>query len=58
MWALLVLAFVTSMLLAGRMARDRHRSTKAWVWIASFVGPLGPLALYVLGSRPNRTSHA
>jgi hypothetical protein len=58
MWAFFVFAIVASMLLAGRMARDRHRSTKAWVWIAAFVGPLGPLALYVLGNRPNGTSHA
>jgi ABC-type iron transport system FetAB permease component len=58
MWVLFVLAFVASMLLAGRMARDRHRSTKAWVWIAAFVGPLGPLALYVLGNRPIGASHA
>jgi hypothetical protein len=58
MWVLFVLALVASMLLAGRMARDRHRSTKAWVWIAAFVGPLGPLALYVLGNRPNGASHA
>jgi ABC-type iron transport system FetAB permease component len=58
MWVLFVLAFVASMLLAGRMARDRHRSTKAWVWIAAFVGPLGALALYVLGNRPIGASHA
>jgi hypothetical protein len=58
MWVLFVFAFVASMLLAGRMARDGHRSTKAWVWIAAFVGPLGPLALYVLGNRPSGTSHA
>jgi|RhiMetdeSRZDD1v2_1073273.scaffolds.fasta_scaffold1121441_2 hypothetical protein len=28
MWVLFVLAFVASMLLAGRMARDRHRSNQ------------------------------
>jgi hypothetical protein len=58
MWTFLVLGFVASMLLAGRMARDRHRSTKAWAWIAFIVGPLGPLALYILGNRPNGASHA
>mgnify|MGYP003694576363 CR=1 FL=1 len=57
MGAFLVLGFVASMLLAGRMARDRHRSAKAWVWIAFIVGPLGPLALYILGNRPNGASH-
>jgi hypothetical protein len=51
MWVSFVLAFVASMLLAGRMAHDRHRSIKAWVWIASIVGPLAPLALCILGDR-------
>jgi hypothetical protein len=48
MW--IVLTFVASMLLAGEMARTRRRSIKAWVLAASVVGPLGPLALYMLGS--------
>jgi hypothetical protein len=59
MWGVFfVFAFVASMLLAGRMARDRHRSIRAWVWIAFVVGPVGPLALYVFGNRPSGASHA
>jgi hypothetical protein len=53
MWAWSVL-FVALMLLAGRMARFRHRSTKAWVWITAVVGPIGPLPLLILGE----ASHA
>jgi hypothetical protein len=57
MWAAaFVLTFVAVMLLAGRMAHARKRSVKAWVWIAAFVGPLGPLALYILGNRSNQPS--
>jgi hypothetical protein len=55
MWMILFLGFVASMLLAGRMARDRHRSTRAWIGIAFVVGPFSPLALYMLG---NKASHA
>lgn len=58
MGAFFVLAFVASMLLAGRMARERRRSTKAWVWIAFIVGPIGPLALYLLGNHLSGASHA
>jgi hypothetical protein len=57
-WALFVFAFIASMLVAGRMAHERHRSARAWVWIAAILGPFGPLALYVLGDRPNGASHA
>jgi hypothetical protein len=56
MWAAAILMFVASMLVAGQMARTRHRSLKAWVWIAAFVGPLGPLALCMLGNRSTEPS--
>lgn len=55
MWAWIVL-FIALMLLADQMARTRHRSTKAWVWITAVVGPLGPLALLMLGNRKNEAS--
>jgi hypothetical protein len=60
MWAYLAFtfAFIASMLLAGRMARIRRRSVKAWVWTAAFVGPLGPLVLSMLGNRDGQPSHA
>ena len=47
-----------SMLIAARMAQARHRSLKAWVWIAAIVGPFGPLALYLLGERSARIARA
>jgi hypothetical protein len=48
---LVVMAAIASMLLAGRMAQVRDRSITMWVWIAAAVGPFGPLAFYLLGSR-------
>jgi len=53
MWAstCTVLLFVALMFIAGHMARTRHRSTKGWIWFTAIVGPLGPLALYVLGTK-------
>ena len=56
--AFFVFATVASMFLAGKMASSRHRSAKAWVWIAFFFGPIAPLMLCVLGSRASRTAHA
>jgi len=53
-----VLVSIASMLLAGRMAGTRHRSIKAWVWAAAIVGPIGPMALYLLGSYPDKASCA
>jgi hypothetical protein len=49
-----VLVFMGSMVLAGRMAHARRRSIKAWVWVAAIVGPIGPLALYLLAISPTR----
>jgi hypothetical protein len=48
-----VLVFIASMVLAGRMAHARHRSIKAWVWVAAIAGPFGPLVLYLLGDDPD-----
>lgn len=54
MWAwMTVLVFIASMVLAGRMAHARHRSIKAWVWVAAIAGPFGPLVLYLLGDDPD-----
>ena len=57
MWAAAsVLTFVALMFVAGQMARSRHRSITIWVWVTAFVGPLGPLAIYLLGSHNKATS--
>ena len=47
----LLLIFVGSMFLAGRLAECRGRSFKAWAWIAAVIGPLALPALWLL---PNR----
>ncbi len=49
MWVGILLLFVASMFMAGQMAQARHRSTRAWVWATAVAGPLGPLALYLVG---------
>jgi hypothetical protein len=51
MWAVIILTSIAFMLVAGHMAHTRHRSIKAWVWIAVVVGSFGPLALSILGNR-------
>ena len=56
MWACFFFASVALMLLAGRMAQGRRRSQKAWVWATFLVGPLGPVALYMLGDRRDAIS--
>jgi hypothetical protein len=59
MWVwMTVLVFIGSMVLAGRMAHARHRSIRAWVWVAAIVGPIGPLVLYLLGNYPDEASYA
>jgi hypothetical protein len=53
MSALLIIALVSvaSMPVAYNMARDRGRSTKAWLDLAMLFGPLALLALLILGKR-------
>jgi hypothetical protein len=49
---------VASMLIAGRMALARRRSIRIWVWTTAVIGPIGPLALYLLGDRSEGPAHA
>ena len=49
--AIMVFVAVVSMLIAGRMALARRRSLRTWVWTTAVIGPIGPLALYLLGAR-------
>jgi hypothetical protein len=53
MSASLVIALVStaSMPFAYNMARDRGRSTEAWLGTAMIFGPLALLALLLLGKR-------
>jgi hypothetical protein len=51
MWLIIQLVSIASMPAAYDMARDRGRSTRAWLDIALIFGPLALLALLVLGKR-------
>jgi MFS family permease len=39
-FALVMIGFVISIYLAGRIAERRGRSFKIWAWIAAVIGPL------------------
>jgi MFS family permease len=40
LYALLTVATIVSMYLAGRIAERRGRRFKIWAWIAAIIGPL------------------
>ena len=48
---IIALVSVASMPAAYHMARDRGRSTEAWLGTAMVFGPLALLALLILGKR-------
>ena len=50
-WLILQLLAMATMPAAYDMARDRGRSTRAWLYAALIFGPLALLALLVLGKR-------
>jgi hypothetical protein len=52
-----VIVFIASMLMAGRIAQNRGRSTRAWVWLAAVFGPLAALAAWKLPAK-RLPSHA
>lgn len=58
MWLIIQLVAIASMPAAYDMARDRGRSTTAWLSIALIFGPLALLALLVLGRRDSDTDSA
>ena len=39
-FALVMIGFIVSIYLAGRIAERRGRSFKIWAWIAAVIGPL------------------
>lgn len=53
-FCLLAAIAIAAMPLAGHMAAVRHRSAKRWTWATFLAGPLGPLALYLLGNAKAR----
>jgi hypothetical protein len=50
-WLIFQLLAMATMPAAYDMARDRSRSTKAWLSMALIFGPLALLALLFLGKR-------
>ncbi len=50
-WLIIALVSTASMPAAYGMARDRGRSTRAWLDLAMIFGPLALLALLILGKR-------
>jgi hypothetical protein len=50
-WLIYILVSLASMPAAYDMARDRGRSTVAWLDTAMIFGPLALLALLILGKR-------
>jgi hypothetical protein len=58
-WLIIALVSIASMPAAYDMARDRGRSTEAWLGTAMIFGPLALLALLLLGKRrASRTDRA
>lgn len=51
MWLIFQLLAIAIMPAAYDMARDRGRSTRAWLDVALIFGPFALLALLVLGRR-------
>jgi hypothetical protein len=54
-WLIFQLLALATVPAAYDMARDRGRSTTAWLWMASIFGPLALLVLLVLGKRDCET---
>jgi hypothetical protein len=50
-WLIIALVSIASMPVAYNMARERGRSTTAWLDLAMILGPLALLALLILGKR-------
>jgi hypothetical protein len=58
-FALVMIGFVVSIYLAGRIAEHRGRSFKVWAWIAAVIGPLAlPLVLLFPNLHRKNGNHA
>jgi hypothetical protein len=55
-WLIIQLVSIAAMPAVYDMARDRGRSTRAWLYIAVIVGPFALLALLVLGKSTGDTA--
>ena len=52
---IIVIGFIVSMLMAGRVAESRGRSMRAWIWFAAVFGPLATLAAWALPAKRARS---
>jgi MFS family permease len=58
-FALVMLGFIVSIYLAGRIAERRGRSFKIWAWIAAVIGPLAlPLVFLFPNLHRKNGNHA
>ncbi|TPQ27139.1 hypothetical protein C2U70_30915 [Bradyrhizobium guangdongense] len=56
-WLIFQLLAMACMPAAYDMARDRGRSSKAWLWTTLIFGPFALLALFMLGRVRTSASH-
>jgi hypothetical protein len=57
-WSIFIfIVFVASIPLATEMARERGRSRRLWLFVASIVGPLAAVMLLLLGDRRDRKAN-
>jgi MFS family permease len=58
-FALVMIGFIISIYLAGRIAERRGRSFKVWAWIAAVIGPLAlPLVFLFPNLHRQNGTHA
>jgi MFS family permease len=58
-FALVMIGFIISIYLAGRIAERRGRSFKVWAWIAAVIGPLAlPLVFLFPNLHRRNGTHA
>jgi MFS family permease len=58
-FTLVMIGFIISIYLAGRIAERRGRSFKIWAWIAAVIGPLAlPLVFLFPNLRGENVGHA
>jgi len=58
-FALVMIGFIISIYLAGRIAERRGRSFKIWAWIAAVIGPLAlPLVFLFHSLHRKNGNHA
>ena len=57
-FALVMIGFIISIYLAGRIAERRGRSFKIWAWIAAVIGPLALSLVFLFPNLHRKNNHA